>query len=360
MASNNPDLSALSAYAGKYDKNLFTRLFKELVLTADGVQVLNAIKSTLKLTRINTTKGIKPYTGKFVSMDGQLKYAERTITVNKAQRDIEIEPEKYRTTWMGEQRPGTNDAANKAIPFAQYVWEAIMKQIAEEVVGMLYWGVGTSAFSAYSGATVYTAGALISFTNTSYSNETQYYKCLATTTAGQSPITNPEKWDWAGNLAFNKGFKAIIADAISTDGFSNVVTTGAITNSTAYAQFTSVWRALPDQYKRDGANMYCSQTVYEYLMDDLENTTKYTKENNEVLYLPKTGKKAILKPVDWMYGSGKIIATPMNNLVIGTDSLSDMNTIGSVETVYTTQNGITFLLGTQIRDLDGLAVNDQS
>lgn len=355
---SNPDLSALTAYAGKYEKAIFARLFKELQLQADGIQVLNGVKSKMKLTRLNVSKGVKPYTGKFVSMDGQLKYAERTISAELAQRDIEIEPKKYQATWQAETVPGTSGASNMAIPFAQWVWDTVMKETAEEVVSMLYFGEGKAAFAAYSGATAYSVGDLISFTNTSASNETQYYKCIVATSAGESPLTDADKWEWAGNLALNKGIGKIFDDAVSNDGFDNIISTGDINALDAYDQYTSVWRGLPDEYKKRGAMMYSSQTSYEYLMDALENINKYSKETNEVLYLPKTGKKAMLKPVDWLSGSNKIIATPMNNLIVGTDSLSDLNDISTVPTVYTLQSGITFTIGVEVRDLDGLAIND--
>lgn len=356
----NPDLQALSAYSGKYEQALMAKMYKELNLAADGVQVIPGVKSQLTLTRLIVGKGIKPYTGKFVSTDGQLKYAERKLSVEKAQRDIEIEPEKYRTTWMAEQRPGTQDAANKAIPFSQFTWETIMKENAEEVVEMLYFGKGKTAFAAYNAATVYNPGDLISFNNVNAQSETQYYKCIAVTVAGQSPTTNPEKWEWAGNLAVTKGFNGVIADAIANDGFDQIANTGAIDPASAYGQFTAVWRKQREQIKQKGANIYCSVNSMEALLDDYENKIKKNfDETNGIIYLAKTNGKCAIKPVSWLSGSDRLICTPNNNLVLGTDALSDLNGIQNIIKHYTVESSMSFVIGAQIRDLDALTINDQ-
>jgi hypothetical protein len=356
----NPNLTALAAYAGKYEKALMAKMYKELALAADGIQVIPGVKSALKLTRLIVGKGIKPYTGKFVSMDDQLKYAERTLTVEKGQRDIEIEPEKYRTTWMSEITPGTQEASNKAIPFSQFTWDTIMKENAEEIVEMLYFGVGKSAFAAYAAGTAYSVGDLIYFNNTNAQNETQYYKCVTATSAGQSPITHPDKWQWAGNLAVNKGYNALIQDAITNEGFDEIASTGAITSTDAYAQFTAVWRKQKEQVKQKGAFVYCSVNAMEMLMDDYENKIKKNfDEVDGIIYLAKTNRKAIVKPVSWLSGSGRLICTPANNLLLGTDALSDLNGIQNIAKHYTLESSLSFVIGGQVRDLDALTINDQ-
>ena len=355
----NPNLTALAAYSGKYEKQLMAKMYKELTLAADGIQVIPGVKNELTLTRLTVGKGIKPYTGRFVSMDGQLKYAERKLSVKKAQRDIEIEPEKYRNAWLGEMRPGTEESKNKAIPFSQFTWEQVMKENAEEVVELLYHGEGKEAFAAYAAGTAYTVGAKIYWVNTSAQSETQYYKVIAATTAGQTPLTNPEKFEWAGNIAVAKGYNAILQDAIDDEGFDSIVSTGAITSEDAYDQFTGVWRNQRDQVKARGANIYCSVNASEMLMDGIEDLKKYYDEVNNIIYLPKTNKKCIIKPVSWLSNSDRLICTPNNNLLLGTDSLNDMNSINNIEQHYTLETSMTFVIGTQIRDLDALTINDQ-
>ncbi len=357
----NPDLQALTAYSGKYQQALLGKLYRQLTLDADGIQVIPNVKNTLTLGRLAVGKGWKPYSGKFNSSDGQLKYTDRALTVQPAQRDIEIEPEKYRTTWLSEFVPGTSSANDLTIPFAQFTWQEIMNESAQEIVEMLYYGKGKAAFATYSAGTAYNVGNLVAFVNTAEQNETQYYKCIAATSAGQSPLTTAAKWTRVDNLAITKGFGAVFTDAINNEGFNAIVSTGAITSTTAYDQFTSVWRALPEQIKMKGALIYCSVNSLEYLMDDYESKVKkYFDVVDNIVYLGKTNQKCILKPVSWLSGSSRLIATPAKNLVLGTDALSDMNTIRNIPQHYSLQTSMKVLLGTQVRDLDVLVLNDQA
>lgn len=103
-----------------------------------------------------------------------------------------------------------------------------------------------------------------------------------------------------------------------------------------------------------------AQNSYEALMDDYENKIKKAfEETNGITYLAKTDKKAILKPVEWLNGSGKIIASRPGNFWMGTDQTSDMNVIKVMEQMYHLDAGITFMIGFQIADIEALATNDQ-
>ena len=360
---SNPTLTALTAYAGKYAPQLLGQLYRELNLNADGIRVIPGVKNKMIMPRVRIGRGLKPYTGVFASSDNQLKYSDRTLEVARAQRDLEIDPEKYRTTYLSQYIDATSGSnANKPaqIPFAQFMWGEYMKENAQEIVDLLYFGKGKDAFAAYNAGTAYAIGNLITFgVSINGATETQYFRALGTTTAGQTPLTHPAKWDRVDYLAIVKGFGAMLSDAITNEGFSQIANTGAITGTDAYNQFTAVWRLQSEQVKDSGAVVYCSRNSYELLMDSIEtNVKKYFEQVDGISYLPKTDRKCIIKPVNWMAGSGRLICTPMNNLVVGTDQLSDLNTMTSIPKHYTLETSLSFLFGTQIADLDVVTINE--
>jgi hypothetical protein len=353
---SSPKLTGLTAYAGDYSDQLLTQLYVALELEAAGITVINNLKSKLTLPKLLVDPALKPYTGKFVSKD-DISAEDRTLEVFKAQSDRTIEPSKYLATWLEKKRAKGENAKNMDIPFASVMWPAVIDELAQEVAqGTIYHGKGKAAFAAYNSGTVYHAGDLIKYTQDS---ELRYFEVTATTTAGQTPDSNPEKFKWAGAKALAVGFGGVL-DAEETAGHFTPVSTGAITSTDAYGQFTSVWRKLPEMIRKKGGLVYCSQDSYECLLDDYENKVKKNfEETNGTVYLAKTEKKAILKPVSWLSGSGKIIASAPGNFWMGTDQTDDMNVIKTIEQMYTIDAGITFMIGMQIADINVVATNDQ-
>lgn len=353
---NAPDLSALAAYAGKYEKRLFSTLVNELDAISD-VTLIPDLKNKLNMTKLTAGNGARPYSSVFQGGRGNdLKYTGRVLEVHMGKRDLTIEPYLYRPTWMSEvMRPGVNP---DDIPFAGYVWERVMAELAAEINDKtIYFGFNKATATAYSGAATYAPGNYITFTATD--GITDYWKCLEATTAGQTPVTHPAKWQEVNAEAICEGFAAKIAAAIAGSDLAPV-STGAITSSDAYDQYTSVWRALPIPYKKRGAILFSSWSNVDFLHDDFEDkVSKYTeKDNSGNIYLAKTDKKCRLVRATWMTGSGRLICTPKENLLIGTDRISDMNKIITDVHLRTLDAGIDFALGTQIRDLAAMVVNN--
>lgn len=359
----NPNLVALSAYAGKYQKQLLGKLYHELKLQADGIQVLPGITSKMKLPRLAIGRGLKPYTGKFVSMDDQIKYSDREISVERVQRDLEIEPEKYRGSYLeANDNKAIASNANKMaqVPYAQFMWQEFMRENAEEVVLALYHAVGKAAFAAYNGATAYAVDDLMKFTNTAKENEVQYYKCITATNAAESPLTHPEKWEWVGHLAMFEGFGKKIQDAIDNEGFDAIAATGVLTAMDIYNQMTMVYRLQSEKVKGKGnLLMYCSENNKELLLDAIEEKRKNFEAIDSILHLPKTDKKCIIKSVPWLAGSNRLICTPTNNFSLGTNQLSDLNALTNIEQHYTLETSLSFVMGVQFADLDVMTINDQ-
>lgn len=361
--SLNPIL-ALHAYAGKYAKELMSKFYKELKLEAEGIKVIPGVKNKITMPRLAVGRGLKPYTGIFASMNNQLKYSDRELGVERVQRDLSIDPEKYRTTYLSENQTGSagsNADKESQIPFAKFTFEKVMEENAEEVVDMLYWGVGKEAFLAFDAGTAYAAGDLVKFNATvNGTAETQYFKCIVDTNAGESPATHEAKWDWAGNLAIAKGYNVKIQEAITDEGFNQIADTGAINKDDAYDQFLEVFRILPERLRKKGVTMYCSANSKDDLLDAIENkVTKNYELIDGILYLPKTDQKCKIQTVEWLGGSDRLLCTMPGNFVLGTDQLSDMNKLTSIPKHYDLEYSLSFLIGLQIADLDVLAMNGQ-
>lgn len=358
----DPNLQLLAAYAGDYEKELIKKLHNSLRLEEEGIMLLTGVKYKRTLHKMIKGKGVKPYTGKHVP-GNNLYFEPRVLEVAKSQYDIEIEPEKYRETFMAAQRGKGENADNQTIPFAEHMWNEVLEEQSTEInLETVYNGVGKAAFAAFNPASAYAVGDLVTFTQAG-STELRYWRCIAATTAGQSPDTHAAKWDWAGARALTVGYGKIIADEI-TAGNVTPVATGAVTAANGYDKAIQMWRSLPEpiQMGRSGQPLlYTSLTDYQFIMDQYEDKVSKNFETIDgITYLAKTEKRFGLKSVSWLSGRRRMIATVKNNLVAGTDQLSDMNSIRSTPSMYTVNGGITFVIGFQIQDLEVLRVSDQA
>lgn len=354
------DISALAAYAGTYQQSLFSILYNSLDAIKD-VTLWPGIKNTVKMTKLSINGGAKPFTGTFAPATGDLQYTGIDLTVQPWQRDMLLRPSDYRNSFMGINRGPGENPNNKTIPFAQYVWQEFVKSLAAGINDQsIYFGVGTTAFAAYNNGTVYHAGDKISFVKAN--GETGYFTANGTTTAGYSPTTHPELWVDSSLLALFPGFGAQIASLITAGSVTPIVT-GAITGSSdAYLLFKEMWRSLPIPVRNQGGIIYCSYADYDLLTDSYESqVTKYTEIDmlTGITYLATTQRKCEIKPCTWMTGSRRLIATRKENLIIGTDEISDLNDIATEEHVYTLDVAMSGVLGVVVRDPWMLRVSDQ-
>lgn len=263
----------------------------------------------MKLTKLKVLAGAKPFTDVFEAAGDALEYSGRDLVVRMGKRELLISPTKYRQSWMSEvMKPGVNP---EDIPFAEYVWNQVMLELAAEI----------NDSTAYNG--VYNA-------------------------AGAT----------AADIA--TGFAKLIADEITATNLVPVVT-GAITNTNAVSKFEQMWKSLPVTYRKAGANLYCSFNSYDKYQEDYrEKYGKYMEvPDGGYGYIDGSSRKGVLKPVTWMNTSSRLITTPKENLLLGCDLLSDLNKINTVPALWTMQVGIAFGIGFQIRDLEAIKVNDQ-
>lgn len=350
--ANSPDISALAAYAGKYEKALFSTLVNSLDAMND-LTVIQDVKNKLNMTKLKAGNGARPYATANEGRSSDLQYTGRVLEVLQGKRDLNIAPNDYRSTWMSEvMKPGVNP---KEIPFAAYVWEQVMKELAAEINdNTIYFGFDKTDATAYDGGSTYAVGDYITFT--AADGISDYWKCVTITTAGQSPVTHPAKWQKVNAEAITVGFGKRIADDIAN---IEVESTGAIASGTAYAQYKALYRALPVAYRKMGVVLYSSWDNVDLLVDDYEDKVgKFTTTDNGIMTLPGSDGKCQIVRASWMTGSGRLICTPKSNLLVGTDRTSDLNNMKTDEHLRTVEASIEFVLGTQIRDLNALVVND--
>lgn len=354
--ARDPDISALAAYGGEFERALFSTLVNTLDALNDLTLISN-IKNKLNLTKLTVASGARPYSSTFQAKGDDLKYTPRVLEVAMGKRDLSIEPYLYRPTWMSQvMRPGVNP---DDIPFAQYVWNQVLTQLASEINNRtIYFGVDKADAAAYDNTKAYAKGDMMIYTGAN--GIPDYFRAVAATTAGDTPVSAAAKWEEINAESICIGFAKRIADAVTNDELTQVAT-GAIAAGTAYAQFTDVWRKLPVAYRKRGANIYASFDNVDLLIDDFEDKVgKFTERDTSIITLPKTGGMCKIIRATWMGDSGRLICTPAQNMLIGTDLASDMNRIRTKEELRYLDAGIDFVLGTQVRDLDAMVVNDQA
>jgi len=348
------DVTLIAGYAGEFEQALIRRAMLGLDVAQDTM-LKEMVKDKYTLTKLLVNGQIEPYSGVFQNEDGDLEYEPRTFTTGVLQRDITLDPEDYRDTWM--QKEISSNAKDLKIPFAQFVLDTIIAANFEQLNTMTAWGgVGKAAatWPLWAVGTVYTAGQRVRYV---VGSKTYYYKANQTTTAGDLPTT--AKFDRVNPEAITIGFQKQIADAL-TAGSTTAFATGALDKTTAYDAQVALFRSLPKAIQAKGAIIYQSFTDYDALVDNIETSvTKNFEIIDGVAYLPKTDRKCIVKRCSWI-NSRRLIASADQNLVTIMDMRNDHFQLKPVEKEYTTNLALKATIGFGIRDLDALKVSNQA
>lgn len=350
------DVSALAAYAGDYEQQLFSTMVNDLDIARD-IRVMPMIKNKLNLTQLTATANAKPFSTD-EEYQGSLGYTPRVLEVKQGKTELLIDLESYRNEWMADQM-GPGSGANKTIdnmPFAQYTMQELFKSLGAEINNRTaYFGFDSSSTAVYdNGDHPFAVGDRVYQVANGVKH---FYECTVITSSGEAPATTPAKWKIVDAEAIAEGLGSKIANSGKTPVNTGAVTTGA----EALAAQRKLFRALDTPYKNMGVTLFQSYTDYELLMDGIEDKiTKYTRADNTPLTLPGTDGKCIVKPATWLTGSRRLIATPSQNLLMGTDQLGDMNQIKIADSkLWTIPVGIKFGVGFQIRDLGAIEFGDQ-
>lgn len=301
--ATTPDVSAAAAYGTKFAKGIILKIWSSL--KDQGITVYPSIKGPTKFGKLSAGAGLKPYTGTF-SATGGIALTDRELVPTLAAYEFSLDPKKYYDTWAADMIGAA--ATDKQIPFANYMWQEIAAEVEDELVNSVI-GIGDTS-------------------------------------------------DVSSNLAIRitNGLIKII-DAIGL----TPVATGAITSADVITQLQAVYRSVPAKVRKYMMNMYVSQNtadLYNLKYRDLYHAMPTYNEFAQT-DLPLGSGKCKITPVEWLGDSDAVILTPQKNLVLGTDSLSDMNQIKMVEKVYGYDCAINFSVGFQVPDTEVIFINDQ-
>lgn len=357
----SPDIDAIAKYAISNKIQLLRNYFNSMAI-ANDIMLFENVKNKLPLPRLSFSAKPRPYTGNFTPTAGDLKYTDRELDVNDFQRDLFLDPRKYRNTYLASQRPTGEGANANVIPFPQYTMQVFLGENAAAMNNSTaFFGLGKAAFSDFNPASTYASGALVKFTGTD--GEPHYYKANAATSAAESPSTTPAKWDNVDELAITEGLGTKIKTARDASTITNVAATGAFDSTNGFAQALSVYRKLPEAVRNQASDLYlyASSDNMDKIQDSFgDNIQKYTAADGTLQVLPRTDGKLKLKRASWMSGSNMVIVSPKSNLGMGTDALGDFNDMNIIKDVYGLKIGLTGLLGFQFGDETVMAINDQN
>lgn len=371
----NPDISALTAYAGKHQRNLIATMINSMDAVGDMI-VMPGIKNKLRIGKLNVADGTRPFSSTEEIGTGDLVYTDRFLDVFPGKREMSIDVEEYIQSYLSEFMPtGSSAQQTRAsqVPFASFTWDRIVKSVAAELNNKTTWaGFDKSDATAYSGAATYTAGDYITFAQ---GGITHYWKCVTNTSAGESPDSAAAKWQKVNAEAITTGLGTLIADEITGSNITPV-SLGAITSGAeALAAFKELYRSFPTVYRNAGIIINCSWTDFDFLIDGINEEAKYVRYDQSAIekiggvYLPGSMNKCIVKPATWLT-TRRLVAGPLTRvngqyknaaLLLGTDLINDFGQIETKESgLWDLKLGIKFRLGFQIANIEEIKVGDQA
>lgn len=374
---SDADLSAITAFSATNQKALIASLINGLDI-ANDIMVHPNVKNKIPMPKLKVGNGFRPYSSSQEFKVKNLTYTDRYLEVKVGKRELLIDPEDYRGTYLIHATSPGSAASKKEIPFAQFMWEQVIKAVQREINDeTAYKGFDSSAIDDWEGdPTTYAAGDIVTFASaTNNPNGVKdYYLCLATTAGDESPDTTPAKWLYVTHRAVCPGIESYILDGITATEIAPV-TTGAITSTAGVAitAFKKLFRAWGAAYRNNGIIISCSYTDFDLLLDDLADKYKGIKDDasaNGFIILPETNRKCYVKPATWLGTSRRLISGPVfldggnpkqMNLFMATDLLSDLNGINVLtqSQLWTIIAGLKACIGFNYQDPEGIKVGDQ-
>ena len=308
----DPILSNLSTYGGTYWPALLSQIFVNLM--DQEITILEDIKGLTKFVKLSVGGGLKPYTGTFSPTD-KLNYTDRALNPQLFQYDLLIDPRKYKSNYQATMVGAS--AQERTIPFENFVWMKVIEELSAEIV---QYGLG-------------------------------------------SGIQGGSNSNAAANI-FN-GFLTTVAALIT--GGQAAITTGSITSSNSVAKleaFYTAAMATNEAWYGKKLNLYVSRAQYNNYIVNYRANFQYDpaifSNGKSDIFLKINPGMVKLTPVNWLSGSNRIILAPKENLVLGTDKLSDMSAINIIPDVYSLKCGISATIDCNIIDTGAVWYNDQA
>jgi len=308
----DPIVSGLSAYGGKMRNEIIGQVFRKL--EDQGVTILTDVKGETKFPKLSIAKGLKPYTGTHSPAD-VMTLTDRALSPKLAQFDFLIEPLKLHGKWFGDMQ--AKNAVDAKLPFEAFAMQSVVDKIVDELVA-----------------------STLGFGDTAYVGADNAIKVC-------------------------DGFLKRVIQLIA--GGKAAITTGAISGSNAVTKlellYTTGMNANQQWYNKPVTQYVSHATFLNYITHYrtlFSNDPANWSANRGEVYLNISAGKCKVKPVDWLGTSGRVIMAPVENMLVGTDAISDLNKVKIVDDVYTQKCGVTFVIDTQIIDKDAVWYNEQS
>lgn len=319
-ALNITDLNtALGAYYRKNKDVLISEMLLGLNLE-DRFEVMDDVKDEVPLPSLEIADIVKPANDTtFQPTSNALTFDARILKVRRWKVDLQLIPFALEKSWLGAYKKKGSDAYD--MPFEQYIFDYIIKKIHNNVrMSALYGGT-------YNGA-------------------------------GTTPVDIMD------------GLKKIIADEITATNITPVVT-GIITEANVVTNLLATYDALGDAYKNIPVIGVVSNQLFDWYarkLNPVSNTALLAADSQIIAAagynnaMPLYGTNAVLVREPGMGSSQRIIMTPKENMVYGTDSLGEENNIKIQEFERTLKLMIDAKSGVQFKEIHAraLAVNDQA
>lgn len=323
MATIN--IANLTASLGAYNRKVMPILIREMLLglnIADRFQIMDDVKDQLPLPNLTMGSLIKPANNTvFSPANNALNFGARILQVRRWKADLLLDPSIFEKTWLAYYQPKGSGTQLQNIPFEQYLMAQIIKEVQQELrLQALYTGVYNAA--------------------------------------GTTPVDVMD------------GLLTLITTEI-TAGNIAPVTTGVITSANVTASLLKVYDNLGEAYKMMPLQVVVNPQIFEWyirLYNPIVNPSLVATDTQAMSNVPMLnefplyGTNAVLKREPGFGASQRIVATPKNNMIYGTDTMGEENNIRFQEFDRTIKMFIDAKSGVQLSEIHSraLAVNEQA
>ena len=352
------DISAIQGYLKKYAPDLISQFLNTLeIFNNPNIRVIRNLRTEMDLNKMTVEDGVRPLNTSIENAKGKRIWTKRKLTPHYGMKIFEMKIQDLRKTFMSEQLAPNADQ----IPFAAWVWMQEFKKLAQEINDNLYLAKHHNEPAEWDNATAYAIGDLV------YYKEI-IYEALAITAAGESPESAGAKWTDVDNKVLFDGPGTVLANELAASNGFDAIVTGSYDDTTAYEAYKTQWGNIPEAQKKNGGMIaWASHASVEDLVTNVNKEFGSGKgiggvdvQEGEGFYLKNTNRRLWVQPVTWMNESRRIMMTKPQNLVFGTDQVSDMEAVGNmVKTLHGFKAITNFQLTFNFADLEALHVNDQ-
>ena len=279
------DIQAVIGAVKKHKDLLTTLRDEEAGDILQHFTAISGVKDSITLGRTTLGRISHKYTGKFIGQVTNGKVVPRTLKVYPCVMEMSDEPERYRRTYITEVDGGLDP---KKHPFEIWLINYGIKCASKELHDILL-------VAKYDSDTEKTA--------------------LETSFDGILTIVETEKT--AGNISTALG---------------NMNATGAFTRADIGEKLLSMWRSMPQKFRKSGGKMYMSEDLaqmYDDWLDDQGTLVTGTgaETAGQKFLRQSNGKCEIVRLSGMPENSQFVMITTKENIVYGYDKPSDFSSL---------------------------------